>query len=225
MPVFQPIVELPTGRIVGFEGLSRFPDGLAPDGWFRHATTVGLGPQLETAAIITLLAAAGPLPHDAFLTVNVSVDTLLSTDLAPILATSSRRMLIVVTEHDLVHDYDAVCDAVDQLVGVGLCVDDAGSGYASLRHVFQLRPDVVKLDREWIAGLDGDPARRSLVTGLLDFTGELGAVLLGEGIETDAEHRALLDIGVPLGQGYLFGAPASAEVWAVNDPPRAEPQR
>lgn len=185
--VFQPIVELSTRRIVGFEGLSRFPDGAAPEDWFAHPVALGLGPRLEAVAIRALLADAARLPGDPFLTVNVSVDTLLSTDLAPILATLSRQLLIELTEHDLIHDYDSVRDAVERLAGVGLCVDDAGSSYASLRHVFRLRPELVVLDRDWIAGLDQDPARQSLVAGLLDFTGKLGAVLVGEGIETEAE--------------------------------------
>lgn len=225
VPVFQPMVELSTRRIVAFEGLSRFPDGAAPDEWFRHAVALGLGPDLEAAAIRALLAAAAHLPSGTFLTVNVSVDTLLSTDLAPILATSPRRLLIELTEHDLVQDYASVREAVDRLDGVGLCVDDAGSGYASLRHVFELRPELVKLDRDWIAGLDQDPARQSLVKGLLDFTEKLGAVLLGEGIETDGEREALLDLGVRLGQGYLFGAPASAEDLAVRAPGPGVPRR
>lgn len=225
VPVFQPIVELSTRRIVGFEGLSRFPDGIPPDEWFRHAGTLGLGPDLEVAAIGTLLAAATGLPSGAFLTVNVSVETLVSTDLAPILAASPRRLLIEITEHDIVRDYDTVSDAVDRLDGVGLCVDDAGSGYASLRHVFQLRPELVKLDREWIAGLDQDPARQSLVNGLLDFTGKLGAVLLGEGIETEGERRTLLDLGVRFGQGYLLGRPAAAEDWLVSGPAPEDPRR
>lgn len=213
VPVFQPIVELATRRIVGFEGLSRFPDGIPPDAWFRHAAGLGLGPRLEVAAIHALLDAAAPLPGAAFLTLNVSAETVLCAELAPVLAGSARRLVVEITEHDLVSDYQAVRDTVARLHGVGLCVDDAGSGHSSLQHVLRLRPELVKLDREWIANLDQDPARQALVSGLLSFTGRLGAALLGEGIETDGERHTLIDLGVRLGQGYLLGAPASAQQW------------
>lgn len=213
VPVFQPILELATGRTVGFEGLSRFPDAASPVQWFRQAGRLGVGPRLEVAALEAVIRAAAALPSSVFLAVNVSVDTLLTTDLGPLLAGSAHHLVIEITEHDLVSDYTALAEAMARLDGVGLCVDDAGSGHASLRHVFQLRPEIVKLDRDWITRLDQDPARQSLVRGLLEFAGHLGAVLLAEGIETDGERRTLIDLGVPLGQGYLLGPPSTEQAW------------
>jgi EAL domain-containing protein (putative c-di-GMP-specific phosphodiesterase class I) len=98
--------------------------------------------------------------------------------------------------------------AVDRLGhDVKLAVDDAGSGYASLRHILALRPAYVKLDIEWVHNIDRDPIRRSLVSGLTYFASETGSELIAEGIETDEELGVLRELGVTLGQGFLLGAP------------------
>ena len=91
---------------------------------------------------------------------------------------------------------------------VKLAVDDAGAGYASLRHILELNPAVVKLDRVLVSGLDADEARRALIAGIRHFTQLAGCELIAEGIETTAELEALRAIGVTLGQGYLLGRPA-----------------
>ena len=90
---------------------------------------------------------------------------------------------------------------------VKLAIDDAGSGFASLRHIFALRPDYVKFDIEWVRGIDRDPVRRALVSGLVHFGGETGCELIAEGIETSGELTALRDLGIRLGQGYFLGRP------------------
>ncbi len=91
-------------------------------------------------------------------------------------------------------------------------MDDAGSGYASLRHILSLQPAYVKLDAEWVRGIDADPVRRSLVSGLAHFATETGCELIAEGIEQPEEREALLELGVQLGQGYLLGRPEPALV-------------
>ena len=88
-----------------------------------------------------------------------------------------------------------------------LAVDDAGSGYASLRHILSLQPAYVKLDMEWVHGIAGDPIRRSLVSGLAYFAAETGCELIAEGIETQDERDALIELNVHLGQGFLLGRP------------------
>jgi EAL domain-containing protein (putative c-di-GMP-specific phosphodiesterase class I) len=116
--------------------------------------------------------------------------------------------VLEITEHDPIQDYAALRAALTALEPpVEVAVDDAGSGYASLRHILALRPRYVKLDIGWVRGIDADPARQALVAGLVHFAGEVGCRLIGEGVETEAERTALLRLGVPLGQGCLFGRP------------------
>ena len=107
--------------------------------------------------------------------------------------------------------------------GTRLAVDDAGAGYASLRHILTLRPDFIKLDRDWVEAIDGDAARQALVAGLLHFARSLGARLVAEGIETEAELTTLQAIGVELGQGYLFARPAPATTFTDGDASREQP--
>lgn len=208
-PVFQPIVSLTDGEVVGFEGLTRFVDGTRPDLAFALAARLGMGATFEVEAAKLVVAAAEELPGDVWVSLNVSAATLLSVDLAPVVAACSRRLILEITEHELVTDYAGVIAAVGRLEGVGLSVDDAGAGYASLRHVYELRPSMVKLDRAWVADLDGDPIRQALVRGLLGFTAATGASLVGEGVERVEERDVLAELGVPLGQGFLFGRPAT----------------
>jgi EAL domain-containing protein (putative c-di-GMP-specific phosphodiesterase class I)/DNA-binding response OmpR family regulator len=209
-PVFQPIVALPSGTVVGYEGLTRFVDGTAPDLAFALAGRLGLGVEFELEAARRTLVAAEQLPPSSWLSLNVSADTLLNADLRPLVEGIPRRLVLEITEHELVTDYAAVIAAVDQLPNVGLSVDDAGSGYASLRHVYELRPAMVKLDRAWVADIDRDPVRQALIGGLKQFAAATGAELVGEGIERQDEADVLSDLGVPLGQGYHFGRPAPA---------------
>jgi EAL domain-containing protein (putative c-di-GMP-specific phosphodiesterase class I) len=97
---------------------------------------------------------------------------------------------------------------------VRLSVDDAGSGFASLRHILRLEPDFIKLDRSWVHGVDTDPARQAMIAGLRHFADQTGAQLIAEGIERDEERAALITLDVDLGQGYLLGRPAPVEAGA-----------
>jgi EAL domain-containing protein (putative c-di-GMP-specific phosphodiesterase class I) len=117
-------------------------------------------------------------------------------------------LIVELTEHERIDDYVAVGSALDRLgPNVKLAIDDAGSGYASLRHILALQPAYVKLDIEWVSGIDRDPVRRALVTGLAYFATETGCELIAEGIETQEELEALRALGVQLGQGFLLGRP------------------
>lgn len=219
LPVFQPIVSLPGHEVLGYEGLSRFLDGANPLHQFRRATRAGRGVELELAALDRLVAAARGLPAGAWVSLNVSVTTLTTADLLPHLAGADRRVVLEITEHELISDYDAVAGALGRLGDVGLAVDDAGSGYASLRHVYELRPELIKLDRDWITDIDDDPVRRALVAGLQSFAEELGATLLAEGVETAAERQVLLDLGITIAQGFRFGHPSPAAHWNGGSAP------
>lgn len=211
-PHFQPLVSLVDAGVVGYEALTRFADGTAPDVRFAEAEGLGLGLELELATLRAAVQAATSLPRTAFLAFNVSPSLVLAEKrLGPALTAPGRQLVLELTEHAPVDDYAALRAAIERIdPPVQVAVDDAGSGYASLRHILALRPAYVKLDMSWIRDIDTDPARQALVAGLAHFAAEVGCQLIGEGIETEAERRTLRRLGVPLGQGYLLGRPRPA---------------
>jgi EAL domain-containing protein (putative c-di-GMP-specific phosphodiesterase class I)/DNA-binding response OmpR family regulator len=210
-PVYQPIVSLADGQVTGFEALTRFTDGADPKLRFAEAAALGRGIDLEAATLTAALRAAAALPPRAWLSVNVSPSLVLSNGvLTRLLVGCPLSLVLELTEHDPVDDYAELCDALAALrPAARLSVDDAGSGFASLRHVLALEPDFVKLDQSWVSGIHVDPARQALVAGLGHFASRTGAALIAEGIETDRERGMLADLDVDLGQGFLFGRPVS----------------
>ncbi len=210
-PHFQPVVYLADRAIAGYEALTRFDDGVPPDAHFAEAARLGLEHELERATLAAAIPAARGLPGGGFLALNVSPGFVLaSPELPALLAGTERAVVLEITEHAQVDDYGALRAALARIdPPVTVAVDDAGSGYASLRHILALRPAYVKLDLSWVRDIDSDPARQALVAGLAHFAAETGCALIGEGIETEAERSTLLRLNVPLGQGYLFGRPAA----------------
>ena len=211
----QPIVDLTTGAVVGGEALSRFAGSPAqgPDRWFADAIDVGFGSELELTVVRLALAKLKAMPGSAYLSINMSPSTASSTAFVDLLGSSEvalDRVVIELTEHSDVSDYALLRIALANLrdMGVRIAIDDTGAGFASLSHVLKLRPDIVKLDIDLIRGIHTDPARRSLVSGLLIFAKEIGTQLLAEGIETADELSTLREIGVMYGQGYYLGTPA-----------------
>jgi EAL domain-containing protein (putative c-di-GMP-specific phosphodiesterase class I) len=212
-PVFQPVVELETRRVIGYEALTRFADGRDPAETFAEAAILGIGTDLELACVRRSLEAAVALPEDAWIGVNVSPAMLLETpELAALLDTTRRPVVLEITERAEVDDYVRLHRAIAALGSdVRIAVDDAGAGYAGLQRILELRADLVKLDMVLVRGVDSDPARQALVAGMSHFARRTDARLLAEGVESDAEAEALLDLGVELGQGFLFGRPLPAE--------------
>lgn len=215
-PVFQAIVSMHSGRLVGVEALARFPtpDHLPPDVWFSEATEVGLGVELELKAVQKALASSCALPPDIYISVNVSPSTLATPDLlAAVLAgpIEPARVVVEVTEHVGVEDYEDLREPVLRLRerGVRLAVDDAGAGYASFRHILWLAPEFIKLDRSLIASIDQDPALRALAAAVVMFGLEMNAQIIAEGIETLSELRTAQLIGIDCGQGFLLGRPTA----------------
>jgi EAL domain-containing protein (putative c-di-GMP-specific phosphodiesterase class I) len=210
--LFQPIAELETHTIVGAEALARFlgePDQ-PPDVWFSEAAAVGFGEALELRAIDLALARVADFPDDAFIALNVSPATAARPALRDrVAALPGRRVVLELTEHDEMRDYGALWPALDELRGQGvrIAVDDTGAGYAGLQHILHLQPDIVKLDKDLTRDIDRDPARRALAAALVGFAGDIGATLIAEGIENEAERQVLQELGVPWGQGYHLARP------------------
>jgi EAL domain-containing protein (putative c-di-GMP-specific phosphodiesterase class I) len=211
--VYQPILDLGTGQVLGAEALSRFgtEPQRNPAQWFIEAAEVGLGIQLELAAVRRAAEGMALLPPDAFLSVNASAETIRSPALLNALeGLPTSRVVIELTEHERIEDYTQLVEPVARLRerGVRLAVDDAGAGFASLQHILQLKPDIIKLDRVFIEGLADDPVRRALTTALVTFAHDIGATLVAEGVATAGELEALRAIGVRHGQGRFLGEPA-----------------
>jgi EAL domain-containing protein (putative c-di-GMP-specific phosphodiesterase class I) len=210
--LYQPIVSLSAGTPAGFEALARFPvePVLSPDRWFAQAAAAGLGVELELLAIRLALEGLAQLPADSYLSVNAGPATACSPALADTLAPYPLdRIILEITEHELVTDIDALLAQLAPLRARGLriAVDDAGSGYSGLQQIVHTRPDLVKLDRFLIDNIANDPGRRALAGALMMFARETGSKLVAEGVETEAELAVLRALGVDLIQGYLLGRP------------------
>jgi EAL domain-containing protein (putative c-di-GMP-specific phosphodiesterase class I) len=177
---------------------------------FAQAAEMGLGVHLEMAAIRPALALLDDLPGHLYLSINTSPDTLGSRELLEAISgVDATRVVVELTEHSSVADYDALLADIDVLRrrGVRIAVDDAGAGYASFRHILSLRPDIIKFDRDMVTGVDVDLARGALVSAMVAFAERIGAKLVAEGVETGAELDALAKLGVSSGQGYLLARP------------------
>src|SRR4051812_16724998 len=213
---FQPIIDTARGTVVGYESLARFsgPPHTTPDRWFAVARAAGVGPELEARALRAALRARSALPPNCFLSVNIGPDALLTADVAAVFADAGdlRGILVEITEQTAVANYDALATAIEPLRAAGalLAVDDAGAGFASLKHITVLRPDFVKVDRDLIAGIDKDETKAAVVEALGMFTSRLDSWLVAEGVETIAELDRLLSLRVPLAQGYGLGHPEPA---------------
>ena len=216
--MLQPIVELRTGRRVGFEALTRFTHG-SPHEWFSKAATAGVSVALELAALDAAVRHVAALHADEYLAVNLSAVALCSGEFAERLpALPLDRLVFELTEQTEVTSNTDVLAVLSTLHegGARIAVDDAGSGYAGLQRILALAPDILKLDLELIRGIDDDPARQSLALAMCQFARQTGATLVAEGIETEAELNTLISLGVGHGQGYHLGRPAAPGTFGLG---------
>jgi diguanylate cyclase (GGDEF)-like protein len=210
IPFFQPVLELATGRVCGYEALARFEAGRAPDEWFAQAHRVGLGAELEAAAVAAAFAAPGR-PAGMFLAVNVSPRALVEAPLREALPDSLASVVVELTEHDLFGADDRLQDCLAELRrrGARIALDDAGSGYAGLQQLIRVAPDILKLDRSLVHGAHADAAKQALLEALISFAASTGSVVCGEGIEELADLRVLADLDATYAQGYALARPAA----------------
>jgi EAL domain-containing protein (putative c-di-GMP-specific phosphodiesterase class I) len=211
---YQPIADLHDGRVVGLEALSRFPGnpGQPPDRWFADAARVGLGLELELTAVRKAMGTLPRIPGDVYLAVNVSPDAATSRALRElVLAGEPGRVVLEITEHAGVEDYGALSERLGELrrAGVRLAIDDAGAGFASLRHILRLAPEIIKLDVSLTRKIDSQPRQQTLASALVTFATGTAAAIVAEGIETPSELAVLKELGVRLGQGFLLGHPGA----------------
>jgi EAL domain-containing protein (putative c-di-GMP-specific phosphodiesterase class I)/CheY-like chemotaxis protein len=211
--VFQPVVDLQDCRLIGLEALARFrmEPHHPPNVWFAEAHRMGMGVELEMVSLRKALRAAGSLPPDVYLAVNVSSEVVMAPGFEAELAGAPAAQLVLeLTEHDRVDDYDALRHALAPIRerGVRIAIDDVGAGFASLRHVLRLDPEIIKLDHEISRGVEGDSGRAKLVGGLIAGASAVSTIVIAEGIESEAQLRRLIELGVRGGQGYFIGRPA-----------------
>jgi EAL domain-containing protein (putative c-di-GMP-specific phosphodiesterase class I) len=210
--VYQPIFDLATNRLAGLECLSRFfmEPHRGPGEWFAEAAEVGMTVELEIAAIRSALRALPIVPDGAYLAVNSSPQTILSGELQKLLQSAELdRIVVEITEHDHIEDYPQLLASLAPLRALGLrvAIDDAGAGYASLRHVLNLQPELIKMDISLTRNIDADPKRRALASALIAFARETQARLVAEGVETEAELRTLKLLGAGSAQGFFLARP------------------
>lgn len=219
--VFQPVMDLRSGRVVGVEALARFGDPAvtAPDVLLAEASSMGLGLDLERAAALTALKEMGRLDEVCFMSVNLSPSAIQSPWFPELVAqVPPERLVVEVTEHARVEDYDELTSALSgfRRSGGRLAIDDAGAGFASLRHILRLSPSIIKLDATLTRNINADPVRRALASALAGFAHNLGAAIVAEGIETAAEKDALMGLGIQFGQGRYLAAPSALDAHGLR---------
>lgn len=209
--LFQPIVDLSTRRTWAVEGLARCtrPHYRDPQALFRAAVEQGATGRL--GRLLREVAFERCPGHRVFVNIHpheLSSRWLVRTD-DPI-GFHEAGVFLEITETAAFEFFDlcrSVLREVCNRTGAHLVLDDLGAGYSNLSRFLELEPEVVKLDRMLIRGIDGDPRRRKMVKHLTALFADLGSKVVAEGIETADELKAVMDSGVPYGQGYLFARP------------------
>ena len=210
---YQPIFGVADGECRGVEALARFPVPLGkPDETFALAQDLDLSFELERLVAKKIWGLLERLPEDRFLSLNLTPTTALE------LAHRARmldglpldRLVVEITEHAVVSSYGALRDELEPLrrEGLRIAIDDAGAGYASLRHVVELRPDFVKVDHSLSHGVADDHARLVAVSAFVLLALDIGASVIAEGVERELDLAALEEAGVDLVQGYLLAPPS-----------------
>jgi EAL domain-containing protein (putative c-di-GMP-specific phosphodiesterase class I)/AmiR/NasT family two-component response regulator len=210
--VFQPIVDLADGSVAGVEALTRFNTrpSRPPDVWFAEAEAVGMLEELELAAVRLAMSELDRVPERCHVFLNLSPGSACSARFRDELRELPLdRLVLEITEHAPVDNYAELNDALNSLRrrGLRIAIDDAGAGFASLRHIVLLAPDLVKLDVTLVRNVGADEVRRAVVTAITAFASQIGARVVAEGVETFEELATLRAIGVQFAQGYYLGIP------------------
>jgi EAL domain-containing protein (putative c-di-GMP-specific phosphodiesterase class I) len=210
---FQPVFDLVDCKIVSLEALARFwtEPMRSPSTWFAEANDVGLGVELELAAIRSALQRLDDFPPGVAIALNVSPTTALDPAFCELLFDVAERVVIEITEHAQVDDYEALQAALAPLRerGAQLAIDDVGAGFANLRHILRLAPDLLKLDLSLTQEISRDPAREALASSLVSFADGVGASIVAEGISSDDDLSLLRALGVEYGQGFHLARPSA----------------
>lgn len=213
--VYQPIVELPTAKLIGYEALARFNGEGSPDEVFHQAWEAGHGLELETEAFEMAIRNFPADIDEAYPAINASAKTIIATRGMlvgdPGLEIPWPRIVIEVSEKDGVDDYQLLDQPLSLLRQhkTRVAIDDVGAGFSGLTLISQMIPDILKIDRELIGHMDQNPIKRSIVRALVGIARDVRSTVVAEGIETEKEMAACIALGVDCGQGFLFGKPVA----------------
>jgi EAL domain-containing protein (putative c-di-GMP-specific phosphodiesterase class I) len=228
---YQSVYRLSTKEIVGAEALSRFPmePFRSPDKWFAEAANVGLERALAELAIRHSLTRFLPgFKAGLVLGLNISPSLACEVDLIHLLSGfPCDQIYLEITEHEIIEDYEKLAEALVPVraLGVRLAIDDMGSGYANIRHVLKMKPNLVKIDASLISDIDKDAMKQAWLAGIMEFARLSSCVVLAEGVETHEELAVLNRLGVHFGQGFLLARPMAIEtVVEAAIASRIEPQ-
>jgi EAL domain-containing protein (putative c-di-GMP-specific phosphodiesterase class I) len=214
--VWQPIVNLESRNVLGYEALARFTrfsnrDQLSPVAWFSAAREFGVRETLEIVAVRSALAQLDRVPEDVFVCLNVSPSTIATSELVhEIEKVASNRVVLEITEDSVAEATSDVNEALAnlRLKGVRVALDDTGSGLVSWRQLLGVNVDIIKIDTDVTRGVDTDATKQAISYALKSLAERSGAISLAEGVETEQEAEMLTSLGIEAAQGYLFGRPA-----------------
>jgi diguanylate cyclase (GGDEF)-like protein len=223
--VYQPIVELESGRVLGFEGLIRpIPPApfVDPASLFSAAAASGHLLALDMTCIEMIVAGARHLAAGYHLSVNLSPATIEAPEFstASVLSILARhhfpagRLIVELTEQQPITDLARVRARLESCrdAGIRLAADDVGAGNAGLRLLSEMRFDVVKVDLSLVQRSASNASSSAVVESVVSFASRTGALVVGEGVERTEQVAQLLALGVPAGQGYLLGRPGALPV-------------
>ena len=211
--VAQPILGLSSGRVVAYEALARFPTELpshSPDVWFSMAHQCGLGATFEARAVDLAVREGSRRPGQTLLSLNVSPSVLTTRELHDVLPFDLSGLQFEITEKEVVADleqFDMIIGALRDR-GARIAVDDVGEGYAGLQRVLSLSPDLIKLDRSLVSGIESEPVKAALVEAIVRYAAKVGAEVCAEGVESLEDLYVLADLDVAQAQGWVVGMPS-----------------
>jgi EAL domain-containing protein (putative c-di-GMP-specific phosphodiesterase class I) len=217
---YEPIVELETGQTIGYEALTRGPEDSplhTPEHLFGQAEEVGLLFELDCLCRRLAFEGSSRVPPGKKLFLNclpaaIGDPSLRDEGLRANLEKyqlAPEDLVLEISERESIENFAIFRELRDAYreLGVGIAIDDAGAGYASLEAIMEIAPDYMKADMTLVRGIDTDPPRREVVNGLRGVADRIGAQVIAEGIETKEELRVVRELGIRFGQGYFFGPP------------------
>src|SRR5450830_1410270 len=218
--LFQPIIHMHSGDIIGYEGLIRGPSDSplhAPMNLFKVARAHDLTLEVEHLCRQVVLERFAELQLPGKLFLNVSPECLLlrnarhgeTLEYIEHIGINPDRVIIELTENQPTYDYELMREAVVHYCNMRfqIAIDDLGEGFSSLRLWSELRPEYVKIDMHFIQGINHDPIKLQFVRSIQEIAEKSNTRVIAEGIETQAELLVVRDVGVACGQGYHLGRP------------------
>lgn len=220
--VFQPIVSMSDSKVIGYEALTRGPEGSLfnnPGFLFEEAKKANLLWELEMATRIKAIETFNSFKTDKLLFLNVDPDILkdehfikgATKNVLQFYGVNPSNLIFEITERTVIKDYKIFRNVIDnyKIQGYKIAIDDVGAGYSGLSAIAEIKPHYIKIDISLIKNIDKDNFKRAIVKALVEFANDTNIKLIAEGIETIDELYTIIEIGIPLGQGFLLGKPCS----------------